>query len=58
MLQDKPTAAPAHFPYHHRNMAQVMRDEARKAFLSLPVKLRRGRTIEDYMKQGGGHDGA
>lgn len=54
----RPTAAPAHFPYHHRNMAQVMRDEARKAFLSLPVELRRGRTIEDYMKQEASHDGA
>ena len=56
MLQAKPTAAPARFPYRHHNMAQVMRDEARKAFLSLPVELRRGRTIEDYMKQEATHD--
>lgn len=27
ILMARPTAAPAHFPYRHRNMAQVMRDE-------------------------------
>lgn len=49
MSQTKPSAAPAHFPYrHHRNMAQVMRDEALKDFLRLPLDFRRGRTVKDY----------
>lgn len=46
----KPTAAPAYFPYrNHRNMKQVMRDEAYDRFMRLPMKERTGRTIADYM---------
>lgn len=26
-MTNRPTAAPAHFPYDHPNMAEVMRDE-------------------------------
>jgi hypothetical protein len=41
----KPTVAPARFPYvAHRNMAQVMADEARDEFYRLPIKLRAGRS--------------
>lgn len=29
-MTGRPTAAPAHFPYDHPNMAVVMRDEVRK----------------------------
>lgn len=35
---NKPTAAPARFPYNHRNMAEVMADEQRERDAS---KLRR-----------------
>lgn len=45
----KPTAAPPHFPYDHRSMAEIMRDEQIERFQQMRKRVRdqqlgRGRT--------------
>lgn len=53
-MSDRPTAAPPYFPYDHPNLAVVWRREALREFMRLPAQLRRGRTVEQFMR--GKHD--
>ena len=46
---DKPRPAPAYFPYHHDNLAVVWRREALAKFNRLPLELRKGRTVVQFM---------